>query len=193
MPKIDAPTVVEHHTRRRAALLAAAEELIAAEGVSALTLAAVGAAAGLARSSVYQYFDSTPALIAAVVEDAFTRINQQLRAAVDPADPPAARIDAYVRFTLKVAAEPANRAIHQLGQADLPPSCRARLADLHHEQYAPLRRAVAELRIPDPTLTTGLVLGIIGAAVQAVTQGSPLARVQRRTLQLIHTGLDTPK
>ena len=193
MPKIHAPTVAEHHARRRTALLEAAEQLIADQGVPALTLAAAGAGAGLARSSVYQYFESTPALVAAVVEDAFARINEQLQAAVDPADPPAARIDAYVRFALKVATEPANRAMHQLGHADLPPSCRARLADLHREQYAPLRRAVAELHTPNPTLTTSLVLGIIGAAVQAVTEGSPLARVQRRTIQLIHTGLDSPK
>jgi len=193
MPKIDAPTVAEHHSRRRAALLAAAEALIAAHGVPALTLSAVGAAAGLARSSVYQYFDSTPALVAAVVEDAFSRTNQQLQAAVDPAATPDARIDAYVRFVLQMATEPTNRAIHQLGHADLPTSCRARLAELHREQYAPLRRAIAELHTPDSTLTTALVLGIIGAAVQAVTQGSPLPRVQRRTLQLIHTGLDNPK
>ena len=193
MPKIDAPTVAEHHSRRRAALLAAAGRLIAEQGVAALTLAAVGAAAGLARSSVYQYFDSTPALVAAVVEEAFARTDQQLQAAVDPTDTPDARIDAYVRFALKAAAEPTNRAIHQLGHADLPPNCRARLAELHREQYAPLREAVAELRVPDPTLTTALVLGIIGAAVQAVTQGSPLARVQRRTLHIIHTGLDSPK
>lgn len=192
MPKIDAPTVAEHHSRRRAALLAAAEELIAGQGVPALTLAAVGAAAGLARSSVYQYFDSTPALVAAVVEDAFSRTNQQLQAAVHPTDTPRARIDAYVRFVLQVATEPTNRAIHQLGHADLPPSCRARLAELHREQYDPLYAAVADLHIPDPTLTTALVLGIIGAAVQAVTQGSPISRVQRRTLQLIHTGLDRP-
>jgi len=191
MPKIDAPTVAEHHSRRRAALLSAAEELIADHGVPALTLSAVGAAAGLARSSVYQYFDSSPALVAAVVEDAFTRTNQELRAAVDPNDSPGARIDAYVRFVLQVATDPTNRAIHQLGHADLPPSCRARLAELHRVQYAPLYAAVAELRIRDPTLMTALVLGIIGAAVQAVTQGSPLPHVRRRTLQLIHTGLDS--
>ena len=61
MPRIDAPTVAEHHAQRRAALLAAAEELLAEQGVEAVTPAAVGARAGLARSSVYQYFSSSPA------------------------------------------------------------------------------------------------------------------------------------
>ncbi len=52
MPRIDAPTVAEHHQMRRAALMAAAGDLLATQGVESVTLGAVGAAAGLARSSV---------------------------------------------------------------------------------------------------------------------------------------------
>ena len=58
MPKISAPTVAEHRVRQRDALLHAATELLVDGGVSAVTPAAVGAAAGLARPSVYQYFSS---------------------------------------------------------------------------------------------------------------------------------------
>lgn len=51
MPKISAPTVAEHRVRQRGALLRAAIELLVDGGVSAVTPAAVSAAAGLARPS----------------------------------------------------------------------------------------------------------------------------------------------
>ena len=58
MPRISAPTVAQHRMRQRDALLHAATELLVSGGLSAVTPAAVGAAAGLARPSVYQYFSS---------------------------------------------------------------------------------------------------------------------------------------
>ena len=91
MPRIDAPTVAEHHARRRAALVAAGADLLASGGVEAVTLGAVGSATGLARSSVYQYFDSAPALLAAVVEEVFPRSTAKLRAAVERAATPEAK------------------------------------------------------------------------------------------------------
>lgn len=189
MPKIDAPTVAEHHSRRRAALLAAGADILAAHGAEAVTLAAVGAAAGLARSSVYQYFGSAPELLAAVVEDAFPRATDRLRAAAGQAGTPAARIDAYLLTALAMATEPAHRALYALGRTPMPDSCRARLAELHDDLYAPLRAAIAELATPDPELTTRLVLGLLSAASQAVTDGTPVDRVQQQTLSLLHAGL----
>jgi len=74
-----------------------------------VSLATVGAATGLARSSVYQYFDSTPALLAAVVEDEFPRATERLRSAVTEGVNPAEQIDAFVRTALEMATEPTHR------------------------------------------------------------------------------------
>ena len=189
MPRIDAPTVVEHHSKQRAALLAAGGDLLASRGVDAVTPAAVGAAAGLARSSVYQYFDSSPALIAAIVEDAFPRATDELRAAVAKAGPPSAQVDAYVRTALKMATDPAHRSLYALGRTELPSACRARLAELHAEQHAPLRAALGELAVPDLDLTTRLVLGLLGAAVQSVIDGAAKKRVESRLLTVLHQGV----
>ncbi len=190
MPKIDAPTVAEHHSRRRAALIDAGVALLAEQGVDALTLGAVGAATGLARSSVYQYFDSTPALIAAVVEGAFPAANARLRTAAGRASGPSAQVDAYVRTAIDLASDQTHRSLHALATADLPTECRARLAELHQEQYAPLRAAVRGLGVADGDLTTRLLVGFIRAAAQAIVEGAPPARVKTRTLALIHHGLD---
>jgi len=189
VPRIDAPTVAEHHSNQRAALLAAGGDLLATRGVDAVTPAAVGAAAGLARSSVYQYFDSSPALIAAIVEDAFPRATDELRAAVARAGTPSAQVDAYVRTALKMATDPVHRSLYALGRTELPPACRARLAELHAEQHAPLRAALGALAAPDPDLTTTLVLGLLGAAVQCVIDGAARRPVERRLLAVLHHGV----
>ena len=189
MPKIDAPTVAEHHARRRAALLAAAETVLAEQGLDALSLGAVGAQAGLARSSVYQYFDSTPALLVAVVEDAFPRATRTLRAAVDAESTPLEKVDAYVRTALDLAADRTHRSLAALASADLPPECRARVVELHTAQNAPLRESLVELGDPDPDLTCRLLVGLVRGASQAVTDGAPVAEVRRRTLAIVHEGI----
>jgi AcrR family transcriptional regulator len=192
MPKIDAPTVAEHHSQRRAALIQAGGDLLADQGLDAVTLAAVGAATGLARSSVYQYFDSAPALIAAVVEEAFPRATEQLANAVARAATPQAKIDCFVRAALDLAANPAHRSLYALAAADQPPHCRARVRELHASQYAPLLDAVTVLGVPDPGLTTQLVVGVVQAAAQAIAAGQTRSRVQRRTLAVIHSGIGEP-
>ena len=189
MPRIDAPTVAEHHANRRAALLAAAEQVLADQGLDALSLGAVGAEAGLARSSVYQYFDSTPALLVAVVEDAFPRATQRLLDAVDAEHDPGAKVDAYVRTALDLATDRTHRSLAALAGADLPAECRARVAELHAEQHAPLRAALRDLGDRTPDLTARLIVGMVHGASQAVAEGAPVAPVRRRTLALVHEGI----
>jgi AcrR family transcriptional regulator len=190
VPKIDAPTVVEHHARQRAALLRAAEEILADGGIEALTLAAVGRAAGLARSSVYQYFDSAPALIAALVEDLLPRSVEHLTAVSAQAGGPRAQVEAFVVAALRTATAPTHRALAVLATAALPAECSARLAELHGDQLAPLRAALSDLAVPDPGLTATLLMGVVQAAAVAVEAGQPLDAVVRRTLAIVRGAVD---
>ena len=189
MPRIDAPTVVEHHAMRRAALLEAAETVLADQGAEALTLAAVGQAAGLARSSVYQYFSSTAALMAAVVEDAFPRGTQRRADAVDAAASPRSKVDAYVITALDMATDRTHRSLQALSHADLPVECRARMGQLHMEQSAPLREALDSLGDPDPDVTARLVLGVVRAASTLVDEGVAVDVARDRALDLVHEGV----
>ena len=189
MPKIDAPTVAEHHRQRRSDLLAAATRLLALGPLDAVTLAAVGEAVGLSRSSVYQYFDSTPALLAAVVEDAFPRAAGRIERAMGTSAAPAERIDAYVRVALELATDPTHRSLEALADAPLPAECRARIRYLHEEQYAPLRAALRDHGAADPDLSAGLILGILQSANRAISGGASSDRVLTETLRLIHGGI----
>ena len=189
MPRIEAPTVAEHHQMRRAALIAAAGDLLAADGVEAVTLGAVGAASGLARSSVYQYFDSTGSLLAALVEQEIPRATAHLAAVVARVGDPADKVEAFVTASLRAATDDNHRAMTALGWADLPPQCQARLTELHREQLAPLVAALTELGVRDPQITATLVYGLIRTAATAINTGTPHTKVTRETLTLIRGGL----
>ena len=185
MPKIAAPSVAEHRTRQRDALLRAATELLVTGGVSAVTPTAVGAAAGLSRPGVYQYFSSGADILAAVIEDAFPRANQSLRAALAGVVGPEQRLETYVRETLRLAADGAHRPAAALAAAQLPAECLARLGELHREQAAPFLAALEELEVPEMQLTAGLLTGLIEAAMRAIDTGASLDLVTEHTLALV--------
>ena len=138
---------------------------------------------------MYQYFPSTGALVAAVVEDAFPRATAELVDAVAGANTPASRLDAYVSTALRLSADPAYRALATLASADLPAECRERLRELHAEQVAPLQSALRDSGVSDPGLSAALILGVLHAAAQAMVSGAPRARVERTARALIANGV----
>ncbi len=189
MPRISAPTVAEHRVRQRDALLHAATELLVEGGVNAVTPAAVAAAAGLARPSVYQYFSSGADILASVIEDAFPRANEALRVALESANGPAEQLDTYVRVSLRLARDGAHRPAAALAAAQLPDECLARLRELHHEQAAPFLRALEELGTPELALTAQLLGGVLEAAMGAIESGASLDSVTERTLALVRAAV----
>ncbi|WP_158274517.1 TetR/AcrR family transcriptional regulator [Cellulomonas sp. WB94] len=192
MPRIDAPTVAEHHVMRRDAIIAAARDLLGTAGASAVTPAAVAGRSGLARTSVYQYFPSTGALLAAAVEATFTDSSAALAAGVEQAGDPRSHIHAYVRDALRLAARD-HSPFHQLTLSDLPPECVARVRELHDELVAPLRSAVDAFGVRDTEVVTGIVFGAISAAVQLVDHGRDLDETTTATLGFIDAGLDAAR
>lgn len=192
MPKISAPTVAEHRERQRAALLHAATEILVADGVSAVTPAAVGAAAGLARPSVYQYFASGADIVAAIVEDAFPRANRMLAESLATTSSASERLDGYIRATLHLAASGYHRPASALAGASLPAECMARLGELHREQAAPFVAALAALGVPDVPVTARLLGGMIESAMVLVESGQPLELVLDRTVALVRSAIGLP-
>lgn len=185
MPKISAPTVAEHRSRQRALLIESATALLLAGGVHAVTPAAVGAAAGLARPSVYQYFGSGADIIAAIIEDSFPRVNAALSAALEGVEDPREVVAIYISEALRVAAAGEHRVASILAGADLPAQCRQRIGELHFEQMLPFLGALGELGVPDLRISALLLGGAIEAAMNAVESGEDLGTVTARTLALV--------
>jgi AcrR family transcriptional regulator len=75
-----------HHGDLRRALIDAALPLLKEGGPKALTLRAVARAAGVSQTAPYRHFADRAALIAAIAEEGFTRLHQELvKVATHPA------------------------------------------------------------------------------------------------------------
>lgn len=188
MPKIDAPTVAEHRARQRAAIIAAARDALGRHGVAAVTPGAVARAAGLARTSVYQYFPSTDALLTAAIEDVFdhaaTRVAQTLHGQTEPW----AQVRAYVTVALHAAAGEYGP-FHGITAAELPEAARVRMRELRDELSAPLIAALHQIGVPSPATTAALVGGVVGAGINLIRHGTPADEVIAACCAMVTSGI----
>jgi AcrR family transcriptional regulator len=69
MPRIRATSIDEHKALTRSALIESAKELIAAAGTAEVPLGEVAMAAGVGRTTLYDYFTDRDDLIATMVEE----------------------------------------------------------------------------------------------------------------------------
>jgi AcrR family transcriptional regulator len=185
VPKISAPTLAEHQAYQRHALVAAAVDILASEGVAALTPAAAGRRASLARSSTYQYFDSGAALLATAVEAAQSDVQDAVARSIAAAQGPEATVVAYVDAVLSLATTMPARAMRALGHAELPPMCAARLDELCGAQRRPLVDALDEWGVPDPGPKAELLAALVDAGAGQCVAGTPVDVVRDRVLALV--------
>lgn len=97
-----------HHGDLRSALVEVATEMIAAEGVDALTLRELSRRIGVSRTAPYRHFADKSALLAAVAEQGFQRLHQRLQAVATQAAANEQPLDvfkqmgvAYIQFALE--------------------------------------------------------------------------------------------
>lgn len=94
-----------HHGDLRRALLDAAVRILDDEGASALTLREVARRVGVTPAAPYHHFADKEAILAALAEEGFVKLNDAMVAARDAAGPkPAARLSAMGMAYVRVAA-----------------------------------------------------------------------------------------
>ena len=69
MPRINAASIDEHKAQTRKALLSSAQSLIAEAGTTDIPLGQISLAAGVGRTTFYDYFTDREDLIATLVEE----------------------------------------------------------------------------------------------------------------------------
>lgn len=165
MPKISAPTVVEHREQRRAALLTAAASLMA-KG-STFTVAEVASEVGLSRSAVYEYYRSAADLIADVVVDELAEWADILHSAVSNAAADHA-VEAWVRAVFEYVVDGRHALIRSASTVDLPATRRAQVQSMHRELILPLQSALETAEVPDAARTARYVWGVVEAAIARI-------------------------
>ncbi|WP_430334911.1 TetR/AcrR family transcriptional regulator [Rhodococcus sp. ACT016] len=185
MPRINAPTVGEHRAAQQRALLDAAREVLAEGATEIPSFGEVASRAGLARSSMYQYFKSRQHLLEALIEDSFPRWSAQVAATMADADSPAERVLAYIDANLRLVADGEHAIATALAQIAPGPELDAKSRAMHADLVTPLSDALAELGVPDVAATAELINAVLHAATRQVERGEDVAHVRRTAADLV--------
>ncbi|GGQ92985.1 TetR family transcriptional regulator [Kitasatospora griseola] len=175
MPKIRAATVAEHRQLQQAALLDAARVLLAEGGREALNFGALAARAGLARSSVYEYFRSKSELVEALCAVDLPLWAAEIEAGMAACDGAVERIEAYVRGQVALATDPVHRALVAVAEFELDDAARARIRAAHTGLTAMVVRTLEELGHARPAVAAALLQGVVEAAVRQIDRARETA------------------
>ena len=178
MPRITAPTVPEHRAAQERVLLDAAHALLRETG-EAPTMAQLAERAGLARSSVYEYFGSRHEVMAALVADLLPRWIERIRAAMHAAPSPAEAILAYACTNVALVADGSHAPGEALAALAPGREADARAARMHVDIKEPLVATLTELGVESPESVADMVNALVYAGVQMLAAGQTLDDVTR--------------
>ncbi|MEU9253310.1 helix-turn-helix domain-containing protein [Streptomyces sp. NPDC048270] len=157
---------------QRGALLDAARSLLSEGGTEALTFPALAERTGLARSSVYEYFRSRAAVVEELCAVDFPVWAAEIEAAMEQAESPEAKIEAYVRSQLALVGDRRHRAVVAISASELDAGAREKIRAAHGGLVAMIVEALAALGQAEPRLAAMLLQGIVDAAVRRIELGA---------------------
>lgn len=171
MPKIQAPTLALHRELRRQQLMGAAMELALSEGADSVTVAAVAAKAGLARSSIYEYFASSADLIADLVLEELDSYTRRLAEAVVGTTEPFLRIELWITESLRYVADGRHMLIKSLNTINTPDERKEEILMGHRRMLAPLQQSLLETGIVNIRGASALLASVTDAAAIRIDAG----------------------
>ncbi|MFD7259419.1 TetR/AcrR family transcriptional regulator [Streptomyces sp. NPDC059874] len=157
---------------QRGALLDAARTLLSEGGTEALTFPALAERTGLARSSVYEYFRSRAAVVEELCAVDFPVWAAEIEAAMESAEAPEAKIEAYVRSQLGLVGDRRHRAVVAISASELDAGAREKIRAAHGGLVAMIVEALAALGQREPKLAAMLLQGVVDAAVRRIELGA---------------------
>ena len=172
MPKIQAPTLALHRELRRQQLMSAAMELAIADGAESITVAAVAAKAGLARSSIYEYFASSADLVADLVLEELDYYTRRLSEAVADASDPYLRIELWISESLRYVADGRHMLVKSLNTINTPDERKDEIVMGHRRMMAPLQESLMETGIVNVRAAAALLASVTDAASVRIDAGN---------------------
>jgi AcrR family transcriptional regulator len=155
---------------RRDKILAAAVELVARRGYHAVSLADIGAAAGIVGSGIYRHFSSKSAILVALLDQVMARLLDNTAAVMASGMADAEVLAALVADQAAFAVNDRylvrlyQREVHTLPEAD-----RRRLRRLQRHYVEEWVHVLAGLR---PELTDAQARAVVHAAIGAIQSGA---------------------
>lgn len=156
---------------QRGALLDAARSLLSEGGTEALTFPALAERTGLARSSVYEYFRSRAAVVEELCAVDFPVWAAEVEDAMNRAETPEAKIEAYVRRQLALVGDRRHRAVVAISAGELDAGAREKIRAAHGGLVALLGEVLMALGHEEPRLVAMMLQGVVDAAVRRIELG----------------------
>jgi len=110
-------TVADHKRRRMLRIGRAAADLVARDGLAAVTMSALARAAGVSRATLYNYVPDVPTAIESYLAIQASAFHTAVAAAVAAEAGPEARLRRYIREQVAYAAGADHRAVSALSHA----------------------------------------------------------------------------
>ncbi len=168
MPKIAAENIEEHVRRQTGRILDVATELFTTSGYRATDLGAIARNMGLARNSLYRYFQSKDHILVAVMQREMMPYVERTRSLAIEYRDPAERIEAWLGLQMELATGPCHAMIRMLGDIDqASDETRAQIRILHEAPRDVLEQAVSELLADterDPKLVSAMIASMVESA-----------------------------
>ena len=171
-PKIQAATVVEQRQMRQRQLIDAALAIALESGAANITVAAVAKRAGLARSSMYEYFSSSADLIADLVIEELALYQKRLAQAVKGTEDPYQHIELWIAEALQYVVDGRHMLIKSLNAAAIPDFRRDEISQGHRNLMTTISAPLQEIGLTDIRGAMNYLQNTIEAASVRIESGS---------------------
>ena len=189
MPHIQTRTLAEHRDWRRAQLIDAAAAIALESGGSAITVAAVAQRAGLARTSVYEYFGSSADLIADLIIDELKNFAISLTEAVGDCQNPVERIELWIAGALRYIADGRHLLAKALNSTSTPQDRAAAIGASHRALLAPLHTALENIGVSDIAQALSYIQATTDVAAKRIEAGNDAESEIKSATQFCIKGL----
>ena len=171
-PKIQEATVVEQRQMRQRQLIDAALSIALESGAANITVAAVAKRAGLARSSMYEYFSSSADLIADLVIEELALYQKRLAQAVKGTEDPYQHIELWIAEALQYVVDGRHMLIKSLNAAAIPEFRRDEISQGHRNLMTTISAPLQEIGLTDIRGAMSYLQNTIEAASVRIESGS---------------------
>ena len=171
-PRIQAATVVEQRQMRQRQLIDAALSIALESGAANITVAAVAKRAGLARSSMYEYFSSSADLIADLVIEELALYQKRLAQAVKGTEDPYQHIELWIAEALQYVVDGRHMLIKSLNAAAIPDFRRDEISQGHRNLMTTISAPLQEIGLTDIRGAMSYLQNTIEAASVRIESGS---------------------
>jgi AcrR family transcriptional regulator len=174
-PRIHEATIREQRQMRQRQLMDAALSLAMEDGVDSVTVSAVAKRAGLARSSIYEYFASSADLIADLVMEEMAYYNKRLLKAVENVEDPFEYIKLWIEEALQYVVDGRHLLVKSLNTVTTPNYSKSDIAQGHRDLMGTIIKPLNEIGLSDVRLGLSYVQATIDVASVRIESGNEAA------------------